>query len=53
MCQLLADPFAAVITDMDKSFTGPYGRCESVPVLEDVAKAGYWLWKTWGWLGEL
>lgn len=53
MCTLLGDPLAAVLKDHDASNTGPYGKCTRVEDLIDVAKLGYWGWKTWKWLETL
>lgn len=53
MCRLVADPIAGTISETDLSKVDPKWKCVQVSTLEDIAKAGYWLWKTYQWLAEI
>lgn len=44
---------AGTISETDLEQSDSKWSCTKVTELEDVAKAGYWLWKTYKWLGEV
>jgi len=51
LCRLVGDPIAGTISDKNLEADDPKWSCQKVDELVDVAKAGYWLWKTYKWLG--
>ncbi len=53
LCQLVEDPLAGRFSETDLGKTDDKWTCTPVTVYEDIAKAGYWLWKTYKWLGLL
>lgn len=50
---LKVDPIGGSLQEEDIGKTDPRWRCTRVTELEDIAKAGYWAWKTWSWIAEL
>jgi hypothetical protein len=46
----VGDPLAGTISETDLGATDPKWTCTPVTELETIAKAGYWLWKTFKWL---
>lgn len=53
MCRLVGDPIAGTLSKTNLAATDPKWTCTKVSELETVAKAGYWLYKTFKWLGEI
>lgn len=48
----MADPEAGTLAETDLGQQDKKWSCTKVTELEAVARAGYWLWKSYKWLAE-
>ena len=50
---MVADPLVGTIQDHDLSITDNRWKCSRVSELTELAKAGYWVWRTFQWVAKL